>query len=82
MYNIYEGKLLLMGNTSRLSGFPNTGIRWHPKPTVDEFVACNCDGTIKWYSTQDEVAIAHHDAEAGYLCTDYNSDGSWTVFGN
>ena len=31
IYSIFEGKLLMMGNTSRLSGYPNTGIRWKPK---------------------------------------------------
>lgn len=31
VYNIFEGKIILMGNSSRLSGYPNTGIRWNPK---------------------------------------------------
>lgn len=48
-----------MGNTSRLSGYPNTGVRWNPK-RLTELVACNCDGTIKWYDTKNEVAIAHY----------------------
>lgn len=39
---------MMMGNTSRLSGYPNTGIRWRPK-SQRQFAACNCDGTIKWY---------------------------------
>jgi hypothetical protein len=31
VYNIYDGKILLMGNTSRLSGFPHPVIKWNPK---------------------------------------------------
>ena len=81
VYNIYEGKILLMGNTSRLSGFPNTGIRWNPKNN-QELTACNCDGTIKWYDINNEIAFAHHESEAGYLCADYNCEGTWNVFGN
>lgn len=26
--------------------------------------------------------IAYHEGEVGYLCTDYNFDGSWSVYGN
>ena len=48
-----------MGNTSRLSGYPNTGIRWNPKNS-NEIVACNCDGTIKWYNMKNQAAFAHH----------------------
>ncbi len=70
-----------MGNTSRLSGYPNTGIRWNPKNN-NELVTCNCDGTIKWYNVEQQISYAHHESQAGYLCTDYNSDGTWAVFGN
>ena len=80
VYEIYEGKLLMMGNTSRLSGYPNTGIRWNPK-VPKELAACNCDGTIKWYNYEKETAVAHHESETGYLCTDYAADGSWSGFG-
>lgn len=31
VYSIEEGKLMMMGNTSKLSGYPNTGVRWRPK---------------------------------------------------
>lgn len=31
VYHIYTGKLLFLSNTSRLQGYPNTGIRWRPK---------------------------------------------------
>ena len=48
VYNIETGKILMMGNTSRLSGYPNTAVKWRPNSTK-EFAACNCDGTIKWY---------------------------------
>lgn len=51
VYSIFEGKLQMMGNTSRLSGYPNTGVRFNPK-NKQELAACNCDGTIKWYDTQ------------------------------
>lgn len=50
VYNLAEGKLLMMANTSRKSGFPNTGLRWNPV-VPDELAACNCDGTLKWYKT-------------------------------
>lgn len=59
VYNIYEGAILMMGNTSRLSGFPNTSIKWNPKNNK-LLVASNCDGTIKWYDIQNEIAYAHH----------------------
>ena len=49
VYDLSEGKLLMMGNTSRKSGFPNTGLRWNPAVASD-LTACNCDGTIKWYN--------------------------------
>lgn len=48
IYHIYEAKLLLLANSSRLQGYPNTGIRWRPKSN-SEITACNSDGTIKWY---------------------------------
>ena len=61
VYNIHEGKLLMMGNTSRLSGYPTTGIKWNPKSSK-ELTACNCDGTIKWYNYEAETNIAHHES--------------------
>ena len=50
LYDIYDGNILKISNTSRLSGYPTTGIQWKPIKESD-FVACNCDGTIKWYSS-------------------------------
>ena len=50
VYDIYDGNILKIGNTSRLSGYPATGLTWKPITTSD-FVACNCDGTIKWYNS-------------------------------
>ncbi len=38
-----------IGNTSRMAGYPCTGFKWKPLNT-EEFVTCNCDGTIKWYN--------------------------------
>jgi|JI10StandDraft_1071094.scaffolds.fasta_scaffold405726_1 WD40 repeat protein len=58
VYDIYEGKVLKIGNTSRLSGYPTTGVSWKPRSTED-FVACNCDGTIKWYNSNKETAYGH-----------------------
>jgi len=49
VYDIYGGNVLKIGNTSRLSGYPTTAVCWKPK-RQDDFVACNCDGTIKWYN--------------------------------
>ncbi len=49
VYDIFEGKVLSIGNTSHLAKFPCTAVRWKPINTED-FVACNCDGSIKWYS--------------------------------
>lgn len=49
VYNIAEGKVMNIGSTSRLSGYPCTGLKWKPK-NIDEYVTCNCDGTIKWYN--------------------------------
>lgn len=31
VYNIGEGKVMNIGNSSRLSGYPCTGLRWKPK---------------------------------------------------
>lgn len=58
VYNIYEGKILNIGNTSRLAGYPCTGFKWKPINT-EEFVTCNCDGTIKWYNRNQEAAYGH-----------------------
>lgn len=33
VYHIYEGKISLMSNSSRMQGYPNTGIRWRPHST-------------------------------------------------
>ena len=81
IYHIYEAKLLLLANSSRLQGYPNTGIRWRPKSNC-EITACNSDGTIKWYDRQKQSVIGQHESEVGYLCTDYNCDGDWSVYGN
>lgn len=59
IYDIYEGKVLSIGNTSRMSGFPCTSVRWKPVST-DDFIACNCDGTIKWYNRGHEAAMGHY----------------------
>ena len=47
-----------MGNTSRLSGYPTTAVFWKPK-TNSDYVACNCDGTIKWYKPTSDTAYGH-----------------------
>jgi hypothetical protein len=59
VYDIYEGKILSIGNTSRMSGFPCTGLKWKPI-SADQYIACNCDGTIKWYSSNQETAFGHY----------------------
>jgi len=59
VYDIYDGKVLSIGNTSRMSGFPCTSFRWKPVH-IDDFVACNCDGTIKWYNRANETAYGHY----------------------
>ena len=70
-----------MGNTSRMSGYPCTSFRWKPL-TPSDYVACNCDGTIKWYSCANETAYGHYEKEdRAYLCGDYQSKEEWCVFG-
>ena len=49
----------MMANSSRLGGYPNTGIRWRPK-TNNQIAACNSDGTIKWYNREKRNVIAYH----------------------
>lgn len=51
LYDVLDGQVLKIGNTSRLSGYPTTGLAWKPLQ-INDFVACNCDGTIKWYNTK------------------------------
>jgi COMPASS component SWD3 len=81
VYDILDGKLLKIGNTSRLSGYPATGLCWKPLKT-DDFVACNCDGTIKWYNSSQENAYGHYERnEISYLCCDYQAREEWCVFG-
>lgn len=81
VYDIYEGKVLKIGNTSRLSGYPTTSVVWKPKSSQD-FVACNCDGTIKWYNSSQETAYGHSERpEISYLCGDYQCKEDWCAFG-
>lgn len=81
VYDIYDGNILKIGNTSRLSGYPATGVCWKPKHQKD-FVACNCDGTIKWYNSSQETAYGHYERkEISYLCCDYQALEEWCVFG-
>lgn len=71
VYDIYEGKVLSINNTSRMSGFPCTSFRWKPIHT-DDYVASNCDGTIKWFNREQETAYGHFEKnEVAYLCSDY-----------
>ena len=58
-YDIYEGKVLNIGYTSRMAGFPCTAVRWKPIQSTD-YVACNCDGTIKWYTLANDTAYGHY----------------------
>jgi len=59
VYDVLDGNLLKIGNTSRLSGYPTTGLSWKPIQN-DDFVACNCDGTIKWYNCNQQNAYGHY----------------------
>ena len=59
IYDVNEGKVINIGNTSRLAGYPCTGFKWKPKRT-EQFVTCNCDGTIKWYNRYSQLALYHH----------------------
>ena len=81
VYNILEGSLTMMANSSRLSGYPNTAVKWNPAIT-DDLTACNCDGSIKWYTPSKEQAVGHYSSKVGYLCAEYNCDGSWTAYGD
>lgn len=58
LYDMLKGDILSIGNTSRKSGFPCTSVRWKPK-NVEDYVACNCDGTIKWFNRKQETAYGH-----------------------
>jgi WD40 repeat protein len=81
VYDIYKGEVLTIGNTSRMSGFPCTSVRWKPVSSSD-FVACNCDGTIKWYNRGQETAYGHYERnEVSFLCSDYQAKEEWCLFG-
>jgi WD40 repeat protein len=59
VYDIYEGKVIMIGHTSRMAGYPCTAVKWKPLSKTD-YVACNCDGTIKWYNQIHEAAYGHY----------------------
>jgi WD40 repeat protein len=81
VYDIMEGRVSSIGFTSRMAGYPCTAVRWKPKNTT-HFLACNCDGTIKWYHTAKDAAYGHYEhPERSYLCCDYQTEEEWAALG-
>lgn len=71
----------MLANSSRMQGYPNTGIRWRPGSNR-QLTACNSDGTIRWFDLEKQKVIGQHESDIGYLCADWNCKGDWSVFGN
>ena len=64
-----------------MAGYPCTAVKWKQK-NQDHFLACNCDGTIKWYSMKNDAAFGHYEHnEKSYLCCDYQMEDEWCVCG-
>jgi len=61
--------------------FPCTSFRWKPK-SHDDFVVCNCDGSIRWYNRIQDSPYGHYERnDISYLCSDYQCNEDWSVFG-
>jgi len=81
VYELIEGKVLSINNTSRKADYPCNSVKWKPISTED-FVACNCDGSIKWYNSEKGHAYGHYEHnDKAYLTCDYQSKEEWVVFG-
>lgn len=59
LYDIIEGKVLSIHNTSRMVGYSCTSAKWKPVHS-DDYVACNCDGSIRWYNSRQDHAYGHY----------------------
>lgn len=64
-----------------MADYPCNSLKWKPI-NKEDFLACNCDGSIKWYNSVKGHAYGHHEhPEKAYLTCDYQIKEEWCVLG-